>query len=81
MGPDGKDTKGPDEQKKDKNTASKNDVQNGNKDNAKKDEPKPLDPESDFHTLMHSSAITITPLMLQATDYGVVDELDGVIGV
>ena len=43
--------------------------------------PKPLDPESDFHLLMHSSAITITPLMLQATDYGVVDELNGVIGV
>lgn len=39
--------------------------------------PKPLDPDSDFHLLMHSSAITITPLMLQVTDYGVVDELNG----
>jgi len=39
--------------------------------------PKPLDPQSDFHQVMHSSAITITPLMLQVTDYGVVDELDG----
>lgn len=43
--------------------------------------PKPLDPQSDFHLLMHSSAITITPLMLQATDYGVVDELNGMISV
>jgi 5'-nucleotidase len=43
--------------------------------------PKPLDPDSDFHTLMHSSAITITPLMLQSTDYGVVDELNGQISV
>jgi len=43
--------------------------------------PKPLDPASDFHLLMHTSAITITPLMLQASDYGVADELDGLISI
>lgn len=39
--------------------------------------PKPLDPESDFHALMHVSSITVTPLMLQSTDYGAVDDLNG----
>jgi 5'-nucleotidase len=39
--------------------------------------PRPLDPQNDFHLLMHSSAITVTPLMLQVTDFAVADELDG----
>jgi 5'-nucleotidase len=43
--------------------------------------PRPLDPDNDFHLLMHGSAITITPLMLQVTDFGVADELDGTISV
>ena len=28
--------------------------------------PKPLDPDNDFHLLMHGSAITVTPVALQA---------------
>ncbi len=39
--------------------------------------PRPLDPENDFHLLMHGSAITVTPLMLQVSDYAAVDDLDG----
>jgi 5'-nucleotidase len=43
--------------------------------------PRPLEPENDFHLLMHGSAITVTPLMLQVTDHAVAAELDGVIGL
>ena len=39
--------------------------------------PLPLDPESDFHQLMHGSAITVTPIGLQASDAALARQLDG----
>lgn len=39
--------------------------------------PTPLDPEHDFRLAMHGNAITVTPLMLQHTDYALAGELDG----
>ncbi len=39
--------------------------------------PAPLDPDSDFHLLMHDKSITVTPLMLQQTDRAVAKGLDG----
>ncbi|MGC4077482.1 MAG: 5'/3'-nucleotidase SurE [Rubrivivax sp.] len=43
--------------------------------------PKPLDPEHDFGLLMHSNAITVTPLMLQHTHHELVGALDGTLGL
>ncbi|WP_374623270.1 5'/3'-nucleotidase SurE [Devosia sp.] len=43
--------------------------------------PTPLDPTHDFHLLMHTAAITVTPLMLQQTEFGLIDDLDGRLGL
>jgi 5'-nucleotidase len=43
--------------------------------------PKPLDPQNDFALLMHDSAITVTPLMLQHSHFDLVDRLDGTIAI
>lgn len=39
--------------------------------------PLPLDPESDFHQLVHGRAITVTPVGLQASDVDLARRLDG----
>ncbi|MDB5539592.1 MAG: 5-nucleotidase SurE [Devosia sp.] len=43
--------------------------------------PTPLDPEHDFRLAMHGNAITVTPLMLQHTDYELAERLDGTLGL
>jgi 5'-nucleotidase len=43
--------------------------------------PLPLDPESDFHLLHESQAITVTPLVLQQTDMALAKSLDGRLGI
>ncbi|MEQ1771570.1 MAG: 5'/3'-nucleotidase SurE [Devosia sp.] len=42
--------------------------------------PKPLDPDADFHLLMHGKAVTVTPVMLQASDMDLTAKLDGTLG-
>jgi len=37
----------------------------------------PLDPEFDFHLLMHGRTITVTPMALQASDSALAERLDG----
>ena len=39
--------------------------------------PRPLDPEFDFHLLMHGNAITVTPMALQGTDAAMAAAMDG----
>ena len=43
--------------------------------------PKPLDPQNDFHLLMHGRAITVTPMALQGADVGLAAAMDGKIGI
>ncbi|SFZ82360.1 5'-nucleotidase /3'-nucleotidase /exopolyphosphatase [Devosia enhydra] len=42
--------------------------------------PKPLDPASDFEMLHKGRAVTVTPVLLQVTDFGLVSALDGALG-
>lgn len=39
--------------------------------------PKPLDPQNDFHLLMHGNFVTISPMALQAADVAMAASLDG----
>jgi 5'-nucleotidase len=39
--------------------------------------PRPLDPGHDFHLLMHERQVTVTPVMLQASDHGLAKRMDG----
>jgi 5'-nucleotidase len=39
--------------------------------------PKPLDPALDFHLLMHERMVTVTPVMLQASDVALATQMDG----
>ena len=39
--------------------------------------PSPLDPQQDFHQLLHERVVTVTPLQLQQTDAAVAAALDG----
>jgi 5'-nucleotidase len=41
--------------------------------------PKPLDPDFDFHLLMHGRAITVTPMALQASDAQLAARMDGLL--
>src|SRR4029077_11319780 len=43
--------------------------------------PKPLDPQNDFHQLMHGNAITVTPVALQATDAALAARMDGALAL
>ena len=43
--------------------------------------PTPLDPEHDFRLAVRGNAITVTPLMLQHTDYELAGRLDGTLGL
>ena len=39
--------------------------------------PKPLDPQNDFHLLMHGKTITVSPMALQAADITMAAAMDG----
>ena len=39
--------------------------------------PKPLDPQNDFHLLMHGNVITVSPMALQAADIAMAASMDG----
>ena len=39
--------------------------------------PKPLDPQNDFHLLMHGNVITVSPMALQVADLAMATALDG----
>jgi 5'-nucleotidase len=39
--------------------------------------PTPIDPESDFHLLMHEGAVTVTPVSLRMTDATFIDRVGG----
>jgi 5'/3'-nucleotidase len=39
--------------------------------------PRPLDPDHDFHLLMHGRSITVTPVSLQASDEQLAQRMDG----
>lgn len=39
--------------------------------------PRPLDPDHDFHQLLHGRAITVTPMMLQGSDSRMAASMDG----
>ena len=41
------------------------------------DQPTPVDPSNDMFELAHSNAITVTPMLLQASDIALAAELDG----
>lgn len=43
--------------------------------------PKPLEPEHDFHLLMHGNMVTVTPVMLQGSDAGLAKRMDGKVGL
>jgi 5'-nucleotidase len=43
--------------------------------------PTPLDPGHDFHLLMHTKAVTVTPVALQASDERLAAAMDGRIGL
>lgn len=42
--------------------------------------PKPLDPASDFETLHKGRAVTVTPVLLQVSDFALIGELQGTLG-
>jgi 5'-nucleotidase len=41
------------------------------------DQPTPVDPSNDMFELVHSNAITVTPMLLQSSDVALAAELDG----
>ena len=41
------------------------------------DQPTPVDPSNDMFELVHSNAITVTPMLLQSSDVAFAAELDG----
>ena len=43
--------------------------------------PKPLNPDHDFHLLMHANMVTVTPVSLQASDAGLAERMDGKIAL
>jgi len=43
--------------------------------------PRPLEPDFDFHLLMHGKAITVTPVALQASDMAEAKRMDGKIAL
>jgi 5'-nucleotidase len=45
------------------------------------EQPTPVDPANDMFELVHSNAITVTPMLLQSSDVALAAKLDGAIGL